>query len=411
MPSDRRYSGTIASDTITSVSRSALITAVLRVSLHAVRVCLLVFLTAISAQAGYFFDGSRGFLGVYYDTVGYKFSVGSNPIAITKVGILDNIDDGLASTNQVGLWDANGTLILNVEIPQGTAAPVSDHYRWITLPVPLVLPANAVFTAGAAAVGWLSEYRFSGQAGMPSPDLNLISAVRNNNYLQPGSVISMPTLGELPGQALIGANFAYVLVPAVNSSVTAIAPLGETFYYQITATNSPASFSASGLPAGLNLNPLTGIISGTPTIAGSNQVVLTASKDGVSSAPVNLSVFVIDPLDLTIHSADTNRDGRISLLELTRAIELFNTHNGTRRTGCYKVDSGSEDGFNPDFTRLGSTVATLATSHSGDSNRDGKFSLLELTRVIELYNTRSGGSRTGQYRALTGTEDGFSPAP
>jgi hypothetical protein len=46
-----------------------------------------------------------------------------------------------------------------------------------------------------------------------------------------------------------------------------------------------------------------------------------------------------------------------------------------------------------------------------DVNRDGKISLTELTRVIELYNYRSGTTRTGQYKPQSGTEDGFAAGP
>ena len=56
-------------------------------------------------------------------------------------------------------------------------------------------------------------------------------------------------------------------------------------------------------------------------------------------------------------------------------------------------------------------VIRSASLHSADSNRDGKISLTELTRVIELYNYRSNTTRTGQYKPQTGTEDGFGPGP
>jgi hypothetical protein len=49
--------------------------------------------------------------------------------------------------------------------------------------------------------------------------------------------------------------------------------------------------------------------------------------------------------------------------------------------------------------------------HRAETNRDGRIVLLELTRVIELYNYRSGTTRTGQYRVQEGTEDGFAPGP
>jgi hypothetical protein len=56
-------------------------------------------------------------------------------------------------------------------------------------------------------------------------------------------------------------------------------------------------------------------------------------------------------------------------------------------------------------------VVRSASLHTADTNRDGRIGLLELTRVIELYNYRTGGSRTGQYKPQAGTEDGFAAGP
>jgi hypothetical protein len=92
-------------------------------------------------------------------------------------------------------------------------------------------------------------------------------------------------------------------------------------------------------------------------------------------------------------------------------IELYNTRNSTTRTGCYAVQAGSEDGFAPEPTRANSATVTLTKYHSADADKNGKLSLVELTRVIELYNTRAGTSRTGQYHVQAGTEDGYAPGP
>jgi hypothetical protein len=114
---------------------------------------------------------------------------------------------------------------------------------------------------------------------------------------------------------------------------------------------------------------------------------------------------------ITTHTADTNADFRISLVELTRVIELYNTRIGTTRTGRYLVQDGTEDGFGLDAITLAAAPATLARFHSADVNRTATISLFELTRVIELYNVRAGATRTGAYHAQGGTEDGFAPGP
>jgi Immunoglobulin domain len=107
-----------------------------------------------------------------------------------------------------------------------------------------------------------------------------------------------------------------------------------------------------------------------------------------------------------LHSADINQDSRLSLGELLRVIELYNTRDQSVRTGLYSEQIDSEDGFAP-----GTSGTLLTRFHSADTDRNGRISLLELLRVIELFNYRVSGSRTGQYQLSSGSEDGFAPGP
>lgn len=111
------------------------------------------------------------------------------------------------------------------------------------------------------------------------------------------------------------------------------------------------------------------------------------------------------------HSADTNRDYRIDLQELQRVIELYNTRFGTIRTGAYKVDPSTVDGFAPDPTRPGTPNAVLSKYHSADVNQDGEIDLFELTDVIAIYNYSLGGVRTGQYHVDQSVPGGFRAGP
>ncbi len=133
-----------------------------------------------------------------------------------------------------------------------------------------------------------------------------------------------------------------------------------------------------------------------------------------------LMVAKPDPLpasQILFHTADTNRNYKIDLSELTRVITLYNTRfdtpAGKQRTGCYKILAGSVDGFSTDTARDPTAVVTLTSYHAADYNRNGKIDLSELTRVITLYNTRydtgAGKQRTGYYKVATGltTVDGY----
>ena len=68
--------------------------------------------------------------------------------------------------------------------------------------------------------------------------------------------------------------------PVITSMLTATGTNGAMFSYQITASNTPTSFSTSPLPAGLSVSPTTGAISGTPLVGGTFMVTINATNPG-----------------------------------------------------------------------------------------------------------------------------------
>jgi len=82
--------------------------------------------------------------------------------------------------------------------------------------------------------------------------------------------------------------------PVITSSSSASGTMGVNFTYTINSLNSPASFSANGLPAGLKFNKKTGIISGKPTKAGVFTVNLFA-KNNFGDGTLTLTLTVAPP--------------------------------------------------------------------------------------------------------------------
>jgi len=83
-------------------------------------------------------------------------------------------------------------------------------------------------------------------------------------------------------------------VPVIVSSQSVTAYAGVPFSYSLLATNAPTSFAATGLPAGLSINPATGIISGTPTAAGISSVAVSATNSsGTASATMTISTYTV----------------------------------------------------------------------------------------------------------------------
>jgi hypothetical protein len=122
--------------------------------------------------------------------------------------------------------------------------------------------------------------------------------------------------------------------PSITSALTASGTVGVPFSYSTTATNSPTSFAASNLPAGLSINPATGVISGTPTAAGTSSVGLSATSTFGSGS---------NTLTLTIAKGPAT----VSLGDLTQ------TYDGTVKSASATTSPAS---LPVDFTYTGASV-------------------------------------------------------
>ena len=92
-------------------------------------------------------------------------------------------------------------------------------------------------------------------------------------------------------------------IPVITSAATATAAVGQTFTYNITASNVPTSYGAANLPAGLSVNTSTGVISGTPMTLGNYTITVSARNAG-GEGNQTLTLTVTSPPLITINYID-----------------------------------------------------------------------------------------------------------
>ena len=159
------------------------------------------------------------------------------------------------------------------------------------------------------------------------------------------------------------ATFIPTLTPVITSAATATATVDQPFSYTITADNAATSFAATGLPAGLSINPDTGVISGTPTTVGSSSITINASNaGGIGSRTLLLTVNPLVPVITSAATATTTVGQSFSY-----TITANNTPTSLNATGLpagltVNTATGLISGTP---TTVGSSTITINASNAG----------------------------------------------
>ena len=185
-----------------------------------------------------------------------------------------------------------------------TQASDSDFYA-----LTVAQPSDVIFAASPAAISpnldiALELQNSSGNVlASSSPDEALGAEL--NHQISPGTYylkISGSGRGTIPGDGYsnygsighyeIAGSLTTLDLPLITSASSVGGVTGAPFSYQIAVADSADSFGVTGtLPPGLALNGGTGLISGTPTIAGVYPLTISATNSsGTGTAPLTLTV-------------------------------------------------------------------------------------------------------------------------
>ncbi|MEO8517311.1 MAG: YDG domain-containing protein [Flavobacterium sp.] len=121
-----------------------------------------------------------------------------------------------------------------------------------------------------------------------------------DDYLSVPQAINYYTGGVIPSTNCTTTASAVV----VTSSLTSSSVYGSAYSYTITASGSPTSYNAVGLPAGLTVDTNTGIISGTPTVGVGTYNIDISATNGTTDTKTLVLTITAKNLTITGLTAD-----------------------------------------------------------------------------------------------------------
>gem|GEM_PF-3488904 len=261
---------------------------------------------------------------------------------------------------------------------------------------------SVAFTAPSSDGGaTISNYQFSTDNGgtftafspaQTTSPLSITGLANGTEYSV--QIKAVNNVGAGAASASVNGTPVAPAVPPVLTSSTFTGKVAVAFSQGIPATGSPTSFSlATGsLPTGLSLDPVTGVISGQPSAAGSFSVTVTASNSSGTSDPATID-FTIDKGDQSITGLPTTAtkfttDVPYSLTATANSgLPVSYTSSDT---GVATVDAGTA-------TIVGAGTTTITASQAGDANWNPSTDVTQTLTVVPppLATWEVGGQTSG----------------
>ena len=252
-------------------------------------------------------DATNGAVGVAFS---YQIIATNSPTSYTASplppGLSLNTNTGLISgtptttgtytvaisaTNNKGT--GNGTLTITINNPVPTTTSLSPSSTIAGSPQ-FTLTVNGTKFVSTSTVYWNG-----------SPLVTTFSSATQLTAIVPAANVAatgtanVTVVNPAPGGGTSNAQTFTINPPppVITSSLTATGQVAVAFSYTITATNSPTSYNAAGLPPGLSVNTSTGLISGTPTTAGTYSVAISATNaGGMGTATLTITINPAPPV-------------------------------------------------------------------------------------------------------------------
>ena len=202
---------------------------------------------------------------------------------------------------------------------------------------------------------------------------------------------------SIDGTRLIASDYAGYIYISVDSGATW--STAETpRRWSAVASSGDGSILAATVDDGQVFLSKNAGVTWEPQAPNNYWTAIAISSDGLQfvAAADSAPLYTLLPSQYFYRPMDANQDNSISLSELLRGIQFFNSGG----IHCAQPPNSTEDGYEP-----GPGSDQTCASYINDYNpQDWEISLSELLRVIQFYNA---GGYT--YCPKSNTEDGYCP--
>ena len=374
--------------------------------------------TITSANAATFTVGAGG--SFTFTAAGFPASTFALGACVPALPVTISLNPGTGVLSGTPASGEGGSYACTVTASNGVAPNASQGFTLTIEQAPQITSANAA----NFLVGTNGSFTVTA-TGTPTPTLSIAGSL-------PSGVSFAPATGLISGTPAAGTGGSYPITvtasngvlpnavqnftltvneaPQITSANSATFTLNNLGSFTVTANGFPAaSFAITGtLPTGVSFNPGTGVLSGTPTSAGTFPLTFEATNVAGSSAVQNFTLSVNDGPVFTSANTTTfsvGASGNFSVTATGTPTPTLSLSNGTLPTGLsFNAGSGLLSGTPAAGTGGSHTLEFSATNVQGTSTQ--AFTLL-VNESPTITSANASTFTVGAASSFTFTAAGF----